>query len=100
MSENLPSLVEIRSLHKKYILTNTISPPTKALYFTKKATPRATALINRILMLLVCIHKKNNNNEREKKKSNVVSSSVNLQSQMKPGIDANKIPESKAFLGP
>ena len=76
------------------------SPPTKALYFTKKATPKAIPARNRILILFVLIHEKNNNSEREKKKTNAVSSSATLQSQIKPGIDANKIPESRAFLGP
>jgi hypothetical protein len=77
-----------------------IIPPTRALYFTKKAMPKDATLRTRTLTLFVCTHEKNNNNETVKKKSNVVSSSAILESQIKPDIDANRILESSAFLGP
>src|SRR3990170_3957655 len=98
MRENLLSLVRIRSLHNKNILTNMISPPTRALYFTRKLKPRTTPLRIRILMLFVCIAEKNNNSDAEKKKSSMVSINATVQSQIKPGIDANNKAESKAFL--
>jgi len=52
------------------------------------------------LSFFVYIQEKNRNSEMEKKKINMVSINAILESQMKPGIDANRTLESKALLGP
>jgi len=52
------------------------------------------------LSLFVRIHEKNRSREMEKKKINIVSINAILHNVTKPGIEANKTLEIKAFLGP
>ena len=81
-------------------LINITMAATKIWYFTINPKPNVIPLRSNILSLLVRIQEKNRNREMEKKKSSIVSINAILQRMIKPGIDASKILESIAFLGP